>query len=346
MPADTRRTLCLTSAIRHAIRSSQELVQIGCLSLDHTLPLLVECRSEPLDLQKWGTENDSLITASLYKHGAVLFRGFSALGPCGLKRLAEALGTELMDYMEGATPRKNLGNGVYTSTEFPADRVIALHNENSYVTRWPMKLFFACVIAPVDRGETPIGDVRKVLERIDPKIRHRFERKGYMLVRNFTDHIGLPWKVSFKVSNKQELVAYCATSRIAAEWVSENHLRTRQVRRAIVEHPHTHEKVWFNHIAFWHVSSLESGLRESLLSMSSGQDLPYNTYYGDGAQIEDDVVEEIRKAYEAETVKFRWNEGDVLLVDNMLVAHGRSAFSCPRQIVVSMGEPYGLPNES
>jgi len=122
--------------------------------------------------------------------------------------------------------------------------------------------------------------------------------------------------------------------------VSDDHLRTRQVRPAITRHPITGETVWFNHMAFWHVSSLEKDLRELLVSGNSEEGIPYNTYYGDGSRIDDDVVEEVRKAYDAETVKFPWQKGDLLLLDNMLVAHARSPFSGPRKIVVSMGEPY------
>ena len=69
------------------------------------------------------------------------------------------------------------------------------------------------------------------------------------------------------------------------------------------------------------------------------ENLPNNTYYGDGTAIEPHVLDELRAAYEAETVEFAWQRGDVLLLDNMLTAHGRAPFSPPRQIVVSMAEP-------
>jgi hypothetical protein len=106
----------------------------------------------------------------------------------------------------------------------------------------------------------------------------------------------------------------------------------------VVRHPATRELSWFNHIAFYHVSSLAAEVRESLLSQFDEGDLPFNTYYGDGSAIEASVVEEIRDAYREETVEFSWREGDLLLLDNMLVGHSRKPFAGPREILVAMSE--------
>jgi alpha-ketoglutarate-dependent taurine dioxygenase len=75
-------------------------------------------------------------------------------------------------------------------------------------------------------------------------------------------------------------------------------------------------------------------------------DLPYNTYYGDGSQIEDAVVEEIREAYRQETVYFPWQVGDLLLLDNMLIAHGRNSYTGARRILAAMGEAYSRPEDN
>jgi alpha-ketoglutarate-dependent taurine dioxygenase len=112
------------------------------------------------------------------------------------------------------------------------------------------------------------------------------------------------------------------------------------VRPAITQHPTTGEKVWFNHVAFWHVSSLPAEVREALLSVFSEDELPYNTYYGDGSPIEDSIVQEIREAYAEETIAFPWQKGDLLMLDNMLVAHGRNPFSGERKVIVAMAEPF------
>ncbi|HEY6349910.1 MAG TPA: TauD/TfdA family dioxygenase [Candidatus Angelobacter sp.] len=339
MPEGRDRSIDLRSFKRTPIKSSAELIRIGPLFKEGLPPVLVEAL-ESLNLATWAENNLPLIEDLLKKHGGILFRKFGGEGQEGMQRFVTATRMEVMNYMEGATPRKALGGNVYTSTEFPSEQMIALHNENSYVMSWPMKVCFGCVVEPVDRGETPIADVREVLKRITPSVRRRFEEKGYMLARTFSQHLGLPWKESFKVSSKDELENYCRKARIEFEWTDEDRLKTKQVRPAIATHPWTHEQVWFNHIAFWHVSSLEKGLREQLLASYSPDEIPYNTYYGDGSLIEDGVVEELRQAYDSETVKFTWKRGDLLLLDNMLVAHGRSPYSGPRKIIVTLAQAY------
>ena len=75
--------------------------------------------------------------------------------------------------------------------------------------------------------------------------------------------------------------------------------------------------------------------------MMPEEDLPYNTYYGDGSAIEADTLAEVQAAYDAETVGFDWEPGDVLLVENMITAHGREPFEGQRSILVSMSDPIG-----
>ena len=329
------------AAKRRPIRSSGQFFKVAPLSEASSLPLVVESSLESLKLHTWVADDAARVDELLRRAGAILFRGFDVASREDFLLFTRGIGLEFVDYMERATPRTALGDGVYTSTEFPPEHAIALHNENSYVTTWPMKICFCCLVAPEDRGETPIGDVRGVLQRIAPEVRQPFEEKGYMLVRNFNEHLGLPWRVSFRVSTREELEDYCRRARIGYEWTGHEQLRTTQVRPALAAHPKTGERVWFNHIAFWHSSGIEPSVREMFLSEFSEAGLPYNTFYGDGTPIPDEVIEHIRQAYEAETVRFRWQRGDVLLLDNMLVAHGRAPFTGARKIIVSMGEPHG-----
>lgn len=327
-------------AKRRAVQSSWECVSVSPLNQHAKLPLAIRTSISSLKADTWVQDNLETVHDLLRRHGAVLFRGFDVAGQEDLQSFTKALGMRLMEYMEGATPRKVLGNNVFTSTEFPPQHAIALHNENSYVMTWPMKICFCCVVEPHDRGETPIGDVGGVLARIDPVIRRHFEDKGYMLVRNFSEHLGLPWRQSFHVSTPKELEEYCRRSQIEVEWIGPEQVRTRQIRPALARHPDTGDELWFNHIAFWHVSSLEESIRKILLAEYSEQELPYNVFYGNGERIDDSVVAHLRQAYEAETIKFPWRRGDILLLDNMRVAHGRSPFSGHRKILVSMGDPF------
>lgn len=324
-----------------AISLSQEkLVKVSSIQEGGTLPLVIKPNFKDLSLSIWTKNNLEFINTNLLKHGGILFRGFDVKTQADFEEFINSVCSQPMAYIEGATPRTKLTEKVYTSTEFPSDQSIALHNELSYVSTWPMRIWFFCASPASQRGETPIADVRKVFQRIHPRIIERFQQKGWMLVRNFGDGFGLPWQTTFHTDDKVVVEEYCRKADIEFEWKDNNRLKTRQVRPAVAEHPKTGEIVWFNHIVFWHISSLEQKLRQMLLADLKEENLPYNTYYGDGSPIEDSVIDEIRFAYEQETVVFPWHQGDILMLDNMLAAHGRNPYEGKRKILTAMGEPF------
>jgi alpha-ketoglutarate-dependent taurine dioxygenase len=316
------------------------LVRTTTLESGAALPLLVCPNVEDLDLIFWAGTKRELIASWLLQHGGLLFRNFRISGVEGFQKFVTALSGDPLEYKEQTSPRHKVHGNIYTSTEYPPQHRIFLHNENSYSSSWPMKIMFFCVTAPESGGETPIADVRRVLTRIPEEIRTRFARDGWMLVRNFGTGYGLSWQTAFQTDDQDQVSRYCEAEGIQCEWLSRERLRIRQRRPAITKHPITGELVWFNHAAFFHISTLDSAMRNTLLAELLEQDLPYNTYYSDGSSIEPEVLDILREAYQKETVAFRWQKDDLLLLDNMLAAHGRSSFEGPRQIVVGMAEPY------
>ncbi|MGZ4107219.1 MAG: TauD/TfdA family dioxygenase [Tumebacillaceae bacterium] len=314
-------------------------VSLGVLETGAMLPLVVTPQRAGVDVSLWVQEHREWVEAQVLKFGGVLFRGFAVETQEAFNEFVSDNCSELLNYKEGATPRTKLTGKVYTSTEFPAEHTIALHNELSYVTTWPKKIWFGSIVPALEGGETPIADVRRVYDRIDPAIRSKFEEKGWMLVRNYGNGFGLPWEAVFHVDSEAEVEAYCHENAMECEWLGGPLLRTRQVRPAVIAHPDTGEMLWFNHIAFWHESSLEPMIREVFQEEFGAEGMPYNTFYGDGTPIEDEVVEALRAAYDAETIAFPWQRGDLLMLDNMLVAHGRSPYKGDRKTIVAMGEP-------
>jgi alpha-ketoglutarate-dependent taurine dioxygenase len=304
------------------------------------LPALIRAASE-LDLPAWISRNRAVVDDLAHSAGAVLWRGFDVRGATDLRAVMDAISPDVLTYGERSSPRTEVSSGVYTSTDYPKDQHILLHNENSYTTHWPLRVVFTCDQPASSGGRTPIADSRKILARLSPATVAKFEERGIMYLRNYQPGISLSWQVSFQTERKEDVEAYCAASDIATEWVDDAHLRTSQVRPAIRCHPTTGERSWFNHAMFFHVSSLPEDIREGLLALLPEEDLPYNTYYGDGSPIEADTLTEIRAAYAAETVGFDWETGDVLLIENMLTAHGREPFEGQRSILVSMSDRSG-----
>ncbi len=328
------------AARRKAVSVSQEsLVTMRPLFEHNPLPLLVEPAASHVDLVEWAAANREQVQQLVLEHGGILFRGFHIAKPEELSAFVEAVSDALLEYRERSSPRSQISGNIYTSTDHPPEHSIFLHNENSYQETWPLKIFFACAIAAEQGGATPIADCRKIYAKIDPAIRQRFADKGWMYVRNFGDGFGLPWQTVFQTDDKAAVEEYCRHKGIELEWKDGGRLRTRAIRPAITRHPKTGQELWFNHLTFFHVSTLEPSIRDALLAEFGEEDLPTNTFYGDGSPIEPEVLDELRRIYHEETVSFPWQVGDVLMLDNMIAAHARDPFVGKRQILTAMAEP-------
>lgn len=277
---------------------------------------------------------DALVTAA----GGILFRGFGTKGdtfPDVVGALCEPL-----PYVYRSTPRTEVGHRVFTATEYPANQEIPLHCENAYQRDWPLRLFLLCVQAAARGGETPLGDVVRVTEALDTGLQERFARKRLMYVRNYRPGLDLPWQTVFQTTERLEVQRYCEAHGICWEWIDADTLRTRQVCDAHAIHPVTGRRLWFNQAHLFHVSSLRRPVREALQSLYAPDELPRNVLFGDGTALDEADLDRIRAAFDAHTFAFPWQAGDVLMLDNMALAHGRRSFEGARQVLVAMGDAW------
>ncbi|WP_131743033.1 TauD/TfdA family dioxygenase [Actinomadura roseirufa] len=306
-----------------------------------TLPHVIE--SGGTDLTKLIEHDRPRLREQLRVHGALLFRGFPIGGVEGFQPVVEALsGEPPLQYAERSSPRSSIKGNVYTSTDYPPDEEIFFHNESSYQDSWPRLLYFYCATPPDTQGATPLADSRLIYRAVDPAVREEFERRGWMVVRNFHAPFGVPWRQAFNTGDRAEVEEYCRRHRIECEWLADDHLRTRAVRAATHRHPDTGAPVWFNHATFFHHTTLPADVRAGLLAVLDEDDLPTNTYFGDGGPIPAATLDHLRDCYRAHQVRFDWRQDDVLVIDNMLTAHAREPYTGPRRIAVAMAETHVL----
>jgi alpha-ketoglutarate-dependent taurine dioxygenase len=317
----------------------QENISIPQLEHINHLIAVLNVENSRLNANSWAEEHKKQVQQILESRGALLIRGLKIGSTFQFGQLLTALfGSELIEYVYRSTPRTELRGNVYTATEYPANEVIPQHNENSYSRHWPNRIGFCAILPAQSGGETPIGDSRVIYKMLRESVREKFERLGVMYTRNYSD-LDLPWSVVFQTQEKSVVERYCCENELEYEWLPDGGLRTRQVNPATAVHPGTGEKLWFNQAHLFHVSSLGKERAETLIAAMGKENLPRNTYYGDGSPIEAEVLEVIRAAYAQTKVKFPWQKNDLLLLDNMLFTHGREAYSGPRKVLVGMACP-------
>ena len=100
-----------------------------------------------IDLVIWAKEHEKYLNELYQNYGAVLFRGFLITDDSNFQALCQSFTTQLLDYTEPSTPRTKVNDKVYTSTEYPKDQFIPMHNEHSYTKNWPQKIWFYCKTA-------------------------------------------------------------------------------------------------------------------------------------------------------------------------------------------------------
>jgi alpha-ketoglutarate-dependent taurine dioxygenase len=280
----------------------------------------------------------------LAKDGACLLRGFDIQDAAKYAEVVSEFGT-LLPYIERAAKRVEIVPGILTSTEMDPNVIIPQHHEMSYANKWPERVYFWCETPAPVGGYTPLTSERLVTSKINPDLLKKFEERELLYIRNFTNNgIDLSWHDTFGSDDKKDIEQYAEESNFKVFWKENDQLRTERKGPATVVYPETGERLWFNHAHLFHPTNLSPQIRSSLLNEFGIDNLPRNVVFGDGEPIPDAEILEIRDIYERNSVTFEWQKGDLLLLNNFLVTHGRSTFSGDRTVLVAMTHLYQLDN--
>jgi alpha-ketoglutarate-dependent taurine dioxygenase len=290
----------------------------------------------------WAAEHRDELRAIVADQGWVRVRGLG-LGDASdagavFARLADGLMTET----EAFAPRRAYSHGVYSSSTWPPNQPMCMHHELSYRLEFPGLMMFACLGAPADGGATAVADSEAVLAGLPTELVERFEREGWLLTRSYNEDIGASWPDAFGTADRGAVERYCRANAIELEWQADGGLRTRQRRSAVVRHPLTGRRCWFNQIAFLNEWTMAPEVREYLVEVYGADGLPFNTRFGGGDPIGEDMVELLNGVYDANTAREPWRAGDLLLVDNVRTAHSREPFDGAREVLVAMADPVRL----
>src|SRR5882672_1920064 len=293
------------------------------------------------DAPRWAAEHRDALRAAVVEHGSLLVRGLGLRAVAETEAVFRRLGS-LMTEKEAFAARRRYSDGLYSSSKWPPNQPMCMHHELSYLIESPSLMLFACLIAPTDGGATTVADSPAVLRGLPTELVERFERVGWVLIRNYNNEVGASVAEAFGTDDRRAVESYCRSNAIKFEWRPDGGLRTWQRRSAVVHHPLTGERCWFNQIAFLNEWTMNPEVREYLVDICGEDGLPFTTRFGDGDAIGAEVVQAINEVYEANTAREPWQRGDLMLVDNVRTAHARESFEGPREVVVAMADAMHL----
>jgi alpha-ketoglutarate-dependent taurine dioxygenase len=326
------------------------------------IPLVVTSKAKqeanPQALIEFLDNHHEWLTAQLQKYGCILFRGYNLASAEDFSDTVKACGLgKFMSYAGGTSPRKQLADGVYTSTEAPPHSQIPLHNEMSYSPLFPKHLYFYCHNPAQKGGATPIANARKIYTELDPKIRNKFEKEGVLYKRFFYEKyflfyllnkmncLFLPWTRSFETTDRSVVEKKLKTNGFDFNWLPKQKGLTTSIKLpAFREHPITGEKVWFNQMITF--NDYDNIYQYAVLGKSfawifkylllTKNNLPMTTAFGTGKPIPKAIIKHLISVVQNNLVIFPWQKGDFLVIDNYLCMHGREPFQGNRTIMASL----------
>lgn len=290
----------------------------------------------PMDLETLLGEYADDISEKLLDHGAILLRGFGISDVARFESVVAAMPGRGLDYIYRSTPRTSVGTKIFTATEFPPALEIPLHNENAYQRDWPLKIAFCCIDAATTGGQTPIADMRAVTQALGSDLLNEFESRQIKYIRHYRPYADLSWQTVFQTQDRDEVTRYCEANDIASVWLDKQTLRTTQTCQGVARHPVTGERLLFNQAHLFHVSSLGAEAAKALIVGFGIDRLPRHACFGDDGELDVELLQKIRDAMNAAAIEVVWQPGDVLLLDNMQVAHGRRPFTGKRQLLAAL----------
>ena len=318
------------------------------------LPLFIQPRNDLLSSSldaaiEWVGANRPAIDALMHAYGAVVLRGFPFWTTAAFQRVLDHYDYADFDYSGGASPRGQIDGKVFEATHAPAEALLGMHQEMAYMPHFPGHLGFYCRIPPASGGETHIADMRLFTAALNPAFRAELEKRGVRYTRNFRDpnrSVGdagqdifhKTWTDTFGTTDPDEAVEKARAMQLVPEWQTNGSLSCSYTARGLIEHPVTGETLSFNQIPTQSLTRQNLGPRFAMYDRIYGDHTPrpYNTSFGDGTPIPEEFLDSLYTIMQPLIVAFPWSAGDVMLIDNYRVAHGRNSYTGRRDVQVAL----------
>ncbi|KAI8479120.1 hypothetical protein Bbelb_431550 [Branchiostoma belcheri] len=276
--------------------------------------------------------------------GAALFRGLPLHTAKDFSRFANSLALKPMSYAGGVTKREKVEGNVETASDEPPLTSIEPHNEMCYTHYYPEKILFFCQrpADPGQGGETVMLDAREVLRNLDSAVVDKFRTLGIRYVRYMPEngnffHGYNSWKETFRTDSRDDIEKYMRSRGMAWQWGEDGSLTWWHNLPAMKLYKG--EWLWF-----CQPTGCNADFITALPDYDSSRPVPshlnpFNSQYGDGSDIEPEVLQHIRDVTWQAAVGFQMKRRDVLVLNNMYIQHGRLGYTGDRKVLVYLAEP-------
>lgn len=284
----------------------------------------------------WLAENRTHVADALAEQGAVLLRGFDVPDAQAFDALVQAWGGANFAYAESLSNavRVNVTERVFTANEAPQETEIFLHHEMAQTPIYPSQLLFYCEIAPGEGGATPLCRSDVLLEQMEedaPDLVARFAERGVRYTNIMPSESdpgsgqGRSWRDTLGVETREQADARLDALGYEGEWMEADALRaTTPVLPAIRDLPDG-RRSFFNQLI------------AAFRGWSDSRNEPHKAVrFGDGTPITGAEMAPAISLADELTYDLAWQTGDVALVDNFLVMHGRRPFAGKRRVLASL----------
>jgi len=304
----------------------------------HATQVLVQrSPSGAIGLPEFLEERQNQVLSALQRIGAVLFRGFSPMTDAEFSRCVGLLSKA--PYKEyGDLPPHDEVLGLYKATPYPPEALIRFHNEGAHTGMWPRTQMFLMRQPATSGGEWGLADGRTVASSIDDRLLQTFQESGLRYLRRFWPGLDVDWSRFLGTDEPTEVEASAARIGLKAEWESDGVLLLSGEARALYTLG-TGRRCWWNQVQLHHPRSLDPAVRSALEMACGPSRLPRDVRYGDGSAIPGDALDRIDDALEQNCLWIAGGEGDLLIVNNELMAHARAPYKGPREVLVALGDP-------
>ena len=302
-------------------------------------PLVLRCESPRATLDEvcaWISGRAAELREQAGQVGTILFRGFPVRTAEDFDRFVSAFGLKNFAYEDSLSNavRVNKTPRVFTANEAPPSVMIYLHHEMAQTPIYPSMLFFFCEKPAEEGGATPLCRSDVLWERLAttrPEFARDCIEKGlrYSNVMPSEDDpesgMGRSWQSTLKAKTPAEAETRLKSLGYRWEWLDDGCLRaTTPVLQAVRDLPGG-RKSFFNQLI-----AAYRGWKDTRNDPSK------SITFGDGTPLDRDAVAEAIALGDELSFDTPWEQGDVAMVDNYVVMHGRRTFSGTRKVLASL----------